>query len=92
MSQFGSGSLPVTLTTVGQQEVGQVAVARVYWYNPVTVGDIFILTNNEGKLIVRGRCEVANQSQFFDFSAIPLSTDGYGIAALSSGQLDIYTV
>ena len=91
MSQFAKGALPFIMTN-GQTVVGEMAIARVYWLNPVTIGDTFTLTNLTGNVILVGRAEVANQSQFFDFSALPITVDGVGVLQLSSGTLYVYTV
>lgn len=90
MAQYGIGELPFALAS-GKTVVGQMAVARVYWLNPGTIGDTFTLTDATGSVILVGRAEVANQSQFFDFSALPISVNGVGVLQLSSGTLYIYT-
>lgn len=83
------GQLPFTITG-GGEKAGQMAVARVYWFNPTTIGDTFTLQDASGNVILTARCETANQSQFFDFSFLPISVNGVGCAQLSSGVLYIY--
>lgn len=87
--QVAKGKLPVSLAS-GATVVGEEAVARVYWFNPGTIGDTFNLTDISGKTILVGRCEAANQSQFFDFSTLPLDVNGVAVAQLSSGTLYVY--
>lgn len=89
MAELGVGKLPFSLAA-GGQKVGRTSIIIVYWFNPSSVGDTFTLTNNEGNVILQGRCEVANQSQWFDFSLMPISVDGVGCAQLSSGTLWVY--
>lgn len=91
MAQFGAGELPFTLAA-GQQKIGEMAVARVYWFNPVAPGDTFTLQDQSGNTIVTGRCEVAGQSQWFDFSSAPISVGGVGMGQISSGTVYVYTV
>lgn len=87
--QDAKGKLPISLAQ-GAVESGEAAVARVYWLNPATIGDTFMLTDGTGHVILSGRCEVANQSQFFDFSTLPIEVNGIGVGQLSSGTLYIY--
>lgn len=89
MAQFAKGQLPFALTQ-GGEKVGEMCIVRVYWYNPITPGDTFVLTDIAGDIIVQGRCEVANQSQWFDFSAMPVEVTGVAMGALSSGTLFVY--
>jgi len=91
MAQFGLGELPFTLSA-GQQKVGGMAIGRVYWLNPGTIGDTFTLADASGNVILTGRAEVANQSQFFDFTGSPISVNGVGVNQMTSGTLYIYTV
>lgn len=91
MAQMGYGELPFTLAQ-GQTKIGEMAVARVYWFNPGTAGDLMTLQDGSGNVIVAARCESANASQWFDFSSAPISVNGVGMGALNSGTVYIYTV
>jgi hypothetical protein len=63
-------------------------VSEVYWFNPVTPGDTFVMTDTSGAVIRTGRCEVANQSQVFQFVPPRLLAD-FTVATLASGTLYI---
>lgn len=61
-------------------------VSSVYWLNPGTIGDVFVIS---GGLNLTGRCEVANQSQVFNF--VPaIMTGDFTVSTLASGTLYIY--
>jgi hypothetical protein len=89
MSTSSYGQLPFTLAQ-GAEESGQIAVAFVYWLNPTNVGDTFKLVDSKGNTAFTGRCEVASQSQLFDFSGAPIKMNGISMNQLSSGTMYIY--
>jgi hypothetical protein len=64
-----------------------ITVTGVYWLNPVTIGDTFVIS---GGLVLNGRCEVAAQSQFFQLIPGVLAND-FTVSTLASGTLWIYT-
>lgn len=62
---------------------------EIYWYNPVNIGDTFVMTLGDGTTIVRqGRCEVANQSQVFRMWGARLRD--FAVPTLASGTIFIY--
>jgi len=42
----------------------QVFIKFIYWYNPTSIGDLISLKDNNGRVIVPLKCEVANESQW----------------------------
>jgi hypothetical protein len=67
-----------------------VQVTRVYWENPTTIAHTFQIVDAAGTVLLEGRCEVANQSQAFDFVNARIWKD-FQVTTLSSGTLWIYT-
>lgn len=63
-------------------------ITEIYWVNPITVGDSFILNDQSGTLIRTGRCEVGNQSQLFQFIPAKRVSD-FIVPTLVSGTLYI---
>lgn len=63
-------------------------VSMIYWLNPATIGDTFVITGNG--LTFAGRCEVANQSQVFNLIPAVLTGD-FTVSTLASGTLYIFT-
>ncbi len=64
-------------------------VVKVYWFNPTAIGNAFTITDGTGKVLIEGRCEVANQSQVFDFPK-PIRWKNFQVTVLGSGTLLIY--
>ena len=81
--------IKVTGTTSADQEIlGRSAYIKfVYWYNPTTAGDLFVLKDKAGLEIVPGRCETDGVSQW-----LPVYTKYNGIRSddVDSGTLYIY--
>lgn len=71
-------------------------VKAVYWYNPQTAGDTFVIeTTVTGVTLLVGVCQAQYQSQWFPFPMggliIPsTSVDDFKVPTLSSGTLYIY--
>lgn len=66
---------------------GQVTIAGVYWYQPQTIADTFVVQDDSGNTIIPGYCEVANQSQFIILPAPIFCPGGYKVSTLASGTL-----
>ena len=64
-----------------------ILVSMVYWLNPITIGDTFVISGPG--LNLTGRCEVANQSQVFQLIP-PVLTKDFTVATLASGTLYIF--
>jgi len=89
---------PITLTTTQTSYKGAVSssqgtlftlrIKSVYWRNPITIGDVFLLIDPaSGREILRGRCETANQSQLFPLNML---VSDFACDQLDSGSLEIY--
>jgi hypothetical protein len=65
-----------------------VFIKFVYWYNPANIGDLISLKDENGRVIVPGRCEVASESQW-----LPIWSKYSSINCddMDSGTLYIYT-
>jgi hypothetical protein len=67
-------------------------IEKVYWFNPQNVGDTVDIGDPvSGETILDLRCEVANQSQIFDWTANPRILADFQVGQISSGTLYIYT-
>lgn len=81
--------IKVTGTTAADQEIlnRPAYIKFVYWYNPTTAGDLFVLKNQDGQEILAGRCETDGESQW-----LPVYTRFNGIRSddVDSGTLYIY--
>ncbi len=64
---------------------------QVYWYNPVSPGDLFqIVDPTEGNMVrLEGRCESADQSQWFPIPGYVAWRD-FTVSTLTSGTLLIF--
>jgi len=70
-----------------------IRIAKIYWENPGTIGDTFVIEDPISSLILwTGRCEVANQSQLFDWTARPLIWQDFCVPTLASGTLYISVI
>ena len=65
-----------------------ITVKHVIWESPAAPGDDFKLTDANGRIIAKGICEVALQSQVF---LVEQSFDGAALPVLDSGILYVYT-
>ena len=65
--------------------------SMLYWLNPQNIGDTLVLEDASGNEVVTLRCEVANQSQVFNWPGHGFRTNGYQIATLASGSAYLYT-
>ena len=81
--------IKVTGTTAADQVIldALAYIKFVYWYNPTTAGDLFILKDNSGQEILVGQCETDGESQW-----MPVYTMYNGIRSddVDSGTLYIY--
>jgi hypothetical protein len=75
--------------TVGPVNNLSIFPLRVYWLNPSNIGDTFQFVDPNGVVIFEGRCEVANQSQYFDV-ANPDKWIDWKLGTLSSGKIELY--
>ncbi len=93
-------SNPINLTATQTSYKAAVATSQgspftlllksVYWEQPNAVGDGFLLIDpNGGREILRGRCEVAGQSQLFPLN---MMVSDWACDQLDSGNLKIYTI
>jgi hypothetical protein len=65
-------------------------VKKVYWFNPVTSGDDFKITDgDDANVLLEGQSEANNQSQNFDFDP-PALWKNFKTTVLGSGTLYIY--
>lgn len=60
----------------------------IYWFNPINIGDTFVITDINGNVHLQGRCEVANQSQIFNVDN--WYQNGMVVPTLASGKLHIH--
>ena len=67
---------------------GAVFVKFVYWYNPTTIGHLISLKDDNGRVILPLRCEVADESQW---APIWSSFQNIYCDDMDSGTLYIYT-
>lgn len=65
-------------------------IKKIYWLNPLNSGDTVFMVDAAGVNIWSARCESANQSQLFDWTASPLRVSDFQISSISSGTLEIY--
>ncbi len=70
---------------------GTVKIRRIYWLNPVTPGDTVVLQDGNANEQITLRCEVANQSQFFNFAEGLGPLNGYKLSTLASGTVYLYS-
>lgn len=85
---------PIVVDTVSGATVTKpMRVSNIYWYNPATAGDLFVITDGgaAGKILHQGRAEANNQSQFFEFQP-PREWGKFSVTTLGSGTLFIYLV
>ncbi len=64
-----------------------IAVKRVVWKNPTNIGDVLLIKDALGNVIVNTTCEVANQSQMF---LIEHTFDGLFVPTITSGIAYIF--
>jgi len=89
ISQTQTAYKPAVLTSQGSFIT--LRIIKVYWENPTNIGDTFVIQDPaSGHTWLTGRCEVANQSQIFDFTAKPLLWKDFEVLTLASGTLYIY--
>lgn len=95
MSDFSGNPLVITApmgaTYLNSGPPNNLAVMprKIYWLNPANIGDTFIINSADGRVLFTGRCEVANQSQFFDAPVSDKWRD-FQVTTLASGTLYIY--
>jgi hypothetical protein len=79
-----------TLATAGGGIIytGQVKIAVAYWRNPSAGGDLVVLNDADGRPIIDGRAEAANQSQVFRVE--PMWYRGLNLVTLGSGTLQLH--
>jgi hypothetical protein len=66
-------------------------VVKVYWENPTTAGNTFVIIDpTSSKVLLEGRAEANNQSQVFEFP-VPITWRDFRVSTLASGTLWIYT-
>lgn len=76
-AQTGAGPLNTTLF-----------IDEIYWLSPATIADTFVFTDGNAKVVRKGVCEVALQSQLFSMYAKPMRD--FAVPTLASGTLYIY--
>ena len=66
-------------------------VKKVYWENPTTIAHTFVIGDGStaAKVLLEGRCEVAGQSQVFDFPD-PQVWKNFIVGTLASGIIWIF--
>ena len=75
-------------TTVDQVILNRLVYIKfVYWYNPTTAGDLFLLKDNSGQEILAGRCETDGESQWMP---VYIMCNGIRSDDVDSGTLYIY--
>jgi len=78
-------------TAGGLPNNGPIYVTEVYWLNPASSGDTFVITDSNSTTFLTGRCESANQSQVFPLVP-PRSISDFTVGTLASGTIYIYTL
>ena len=68
---------------------GTTYIRRIYWLNPTNLGDTVVLQNGADTEQITLRCEVASQSQFFDWNE-GLLINGSKLSTLASGTVYLY--
>lgn len=66
----------------------QVWIKFVEWYNPAALNDTFVMTDRNGKVIIKGIAIAAGDSQTFNLENI---FEGLIVPTLASGVLYIHT-
>lgn len=74
-------------TTPRRPATGPFRIVSIYWLNPATIGDTFVIEDADGNVIKTARCEVANQSQ--EFEMFEKEVTDYQVTTLGSGTLYI---
>jgi hypothetical protein len=74
--------------TVGVLSPGQVAVKSFYWLAPVADGDVLIVKDNAGRVVLHAIAEAAGQSQYF-YKGGKFWVPGLTLDTLTSGTLFI---
>lgn len=81
-----------TTTFTGQTGAGPlnipIFIDEIYWLSPASIADTFLFTDGAAKVIRKGVCEVALQSQVFPMYAKQMRD--FAIPTLASGTLYIY--
>lgn len=91
-----SASLGNPIIVTGTTDTNDVIHARsaamlikfVYWYNPTNINDLISLKDDNGRVILSLRCEVAKESQW---APIWSYFDSINCDDMDSGTLYIYT-
>jgi hypothetical protein len=66
-------------------------IEKVIWETPVTVGDQFIFIDPiSSQTLLLGTCEVAGQSQVFDWTPKPRRWQDFELSKISSGTIYLY--
>ena len=66
-------------------------IYKIYWYNPTTIAHLMEIQGRGNQRILIARCEVANQSQNFDF-VVPMEVADFKVNDLDSGEVYIYVL
>jgi hypothetical protein len=68
-----------------------IRVKKVYWFDPTTSGDDFVITDgtSAAEVLLEGQAEANNGSQNFDFDP-PQVWKQFAVPTLTSGTLYIY--
>lgn len=70
---------------------GTANVRMIYWLNPVNIGDTVVLQDGSANEQITLRCEVAAQSQVFEFLTEGLGPlNGSKVSTLASGTVYLY--
>ena len=93
---FSTPTFKGTLQTsadAGKNSQFTIQVVKSFWYNPVNIGDTFVIEDPVSSLILwQGKCEVADQAQLFDWSPRPRIFRDFIVPTLASGTLIIELV
>lgn len=65
-------------------------VEKIIWESPATIGDQLVIEDPQGNVLFPATCEVAGQSQIFDWVANPKIWSDFQVTTLGSGTVYIY--
>lgn len=86
---MGAGYKASTSAALGSFQY--LLVEKLYWLNPVTVGDLVVIEDLiAGNTLAEMRCETAGNSQMIDWTAKPKRWADFQVTTLGSGTLFIY--
>ena len=83
-----SGYYQASILAINQRPY--LRIEKIYWFQPANVGDQAVIEDLSGNFLFQAQCEVASQSQVFDWNAKPKTWKDFRVTNLGSGRLYIY--